>query len=159
MEEVRGDLEERFPQWSSRIRLLHFEENPAARPVDNDGRCIFYNEQAMKGMTRLSRCFYMAQQLMHIQLAHGTRREGRDRRLWKRATDAVVNSMLRDEGFQLPPESFEILPDSTGPNLVCGRNWHLHWREVDGHMMCIASESMNETPEPIPLSRKELLQA
>jgi len=104
IEEIRGDLEERFPQWSNRIHLLHFEENSTVRPVDNDGRCIFYNEQAMKGMTRLSRCFYMAQQLMHIQLAHDTRREGRDRRLWKRATDAVVNSMLRDEGFQLPQE-------------------------------------------------------
>ena len=104
IEEVRGDLEERFPQWAGRIRMLRFEESPKARPVDNDGRCIFYNERAMSAMTRESRRFYTAQQLVHIQLAHSTRRDGRDIRLWKRATDAVVNSMLREEGFQLPKE-------------------------------------------------------
>ena len=104
MEEVRGDLEERFPQWSSRIRLLRFEESAKAMPVDNDGRCIFYNERYLSGCTRETRRFYMAQQLVHIQFAHSTRGAGKDKRLWKKATDAVVNSMLREEGFQLPRE-------------------------------------------------------
>lgn len=27
-------------------------------------------------------------------------------------------------GFRLPPESFEIDPDSADPNLVCGRKWY-----------------------------------
>lgn len=75
-------------------------------------------------------------------------------RLWT-GKEAVMKAL--GLGFQLPPESFEILPDSAGPNRVCGRSWHLHWREMDNHMLCIASESPEEMPEVIPLSRLELI--
>ena len=104
VDEIRSDLEERFPMWSSRIRLLRFQDSPAASPVDNDGSVIFYNDRLMSRFTRDKRCFYMAQQLLHLQLAHHARGAGRDRGLWKRASDAVVNAMLRDEGFQVPEE-------------------------------------------------------
>ena len=102
IEEIRSDLEERFPQWSSRIRMLRFQESESARPADNDGVCILFNEKLMGRYSRESRCFYMAQQLMHLQLAHHARRDGRDPWVWKKATDAVVNALLRDDGFQLP---------------------------------------------------------
>ena len=104
LDEVRSDLEERFPMWTDRIRLLRFQANAAVNPVDNNGSVIFYNAPLMSRFQREKRCFYMAQQLLHIQLAHKARGAGKDRFLWKRATDAVVNSMLRDEGFQIPEE-------------------------------------------------------
>ena len=102
LEEIRSDLEERFPQWGESIRMLHFHRSETASPVDNDGRTIYYNPVRLSRYSRESRCFFMAQQLLHIQLAHAARRGGRDAALWKRACDAVVNVMLRDEGFQLP---------------------------------------------------------
>ena len=104
LDEVRSDLEERFPMWTDRIRLLRFQANASVNPVDNNGAVIFYNAPLMSRYQREKRCFYMAQQLLHIQLAHKARGAGKDRFLWKRATDAVVNSMLRDEGFQIPEE-------------------------------------------------------
>ena len=104
LDEVRSDLEERFPMWTDRIRLLRFQANASVNPVDNNGSVIFYNAPLMSRYQREKRCFYMAQQLLHIQLAHKARGAGKDRFLWKRATDAVVNSMLRDEGFQIPEE-------------------------------------------------------
>lgn len=60
-------------------------------------------------------------------------------------------------GFQLPPESFEVLPDDAGPNAAGGRNWYLRWKEIKGYMLCVASEQMGEFPEPVQLSRNELL--
>jgi len=102
--EVRSDLEERFPVWTDRIRLLRFQAAAGVEPVDNNGSVIFYNDRLMSRMNREKRGFYMAQQLLHIQLAHKARGAGRDRFLWKRATDAVVNSMLKEEGFQVPEE-------------------------------------------------------
>lgn len=87
--------------------------------------------------------------------------------LWQQGTDAAFYRLWTGKeavmkalglGFQLPPESFEVLPDSTGPNLVCGRGWYLHWREIDGCMMCTASEHPEEPHAPIQLSRDELLQ-
>ena len=111
IEEIRGDLEERFPQWSERIRQLRFQSAPINCTVDNDGRCIYYNDRLLSRHSREGRCFYMAQQLMHIQLAHRARGTGRDKLLWKRSCDAVVNAMLRDEGFQ-PPEDVLLVRDA-----------------------------------------------
>lgn len=104
LQEIRDDLAERFPQWTDRIRLLRFQSAAGASPVDNDGAIVYYNDRMMSRYSRESRCFYMAQQLMHIQLAHHARRGDRDRGIWKRASDAVVNTMLREEGFQVPED-------------------------------------------------------
>lgn len=101
---IRGELEERFPHWADRIRLIRFQDSQTVNPVDNDGATIFYNARMMSRWTRDRQCFYMAQQLLHIQLAHHARRDGRDRMVWKKATDGVVNAMLRDDGFPVPEE-------------------------------------------------------
>ena len=102
IEEIRADLEEHFPQWAGRIQMLQFKDAAKLSQVDNDGRTIFYNERFISRLSRESRCFYMAQQLMHIQLAHHARRGEREKSVWKKATDAVVNAMLREDGFRLP---------------------------------------------------------
>jgi len=75
-------------------------------------------------------------------------------RLWT-GKEAIMKAL--GLGFRLSPESFEILPDSAGPNLVCGRKWYLHWLEIQGHMLCTASERLEDTPVPIMLSKRELL--
>ena len=88
IQEVRGDLAERFPLWSERIRLLRFQSSDAVTLTDNDGAVIYYNDGAMTRRSRESRCFYMARQLLHLQLAHHARRGDRDLLVWKRACDA-----------------------------------------------------------------------
>lgn len=104
LDEVRSDLEARFPMWTDRIRLLRFQNHPGVNPVGHNGSVIYYNDLLMRRFNREKRNFYMAQQLLHIQFAHQARGAGRDRFLWKRATDGVVNAMLKAEGFQIPEE-------------------------------------------------------
>ena len=110
---VRSDLEERFPMWTDRIRLLRFKDSPTVMPSDNDGSTIFYNSRLVDRMSREKRNFYMARELLHIQLAHHHRRGDREHMVWKRATDGVVHSMLRDEGFQVPEEVM-LIRDGAG---------------------------------------------
>ena len=74
-------------------------------------------------------------------------------RLWT-GKEAVMKAL--GLGFHLPPEHFEIFPDSAGPNHVCGRNWYLHWKEIEGHLMCMASEANAEPPGIVLLSQREL---
>lgn len=60
-------------------------------------------------------------------------------------------------GFQLPPESFEIHPNQSGPNVVGGKAWYLHWKELEGHMLCWAVSAPGTAPKIISLTREELL--
>ena len=105
---IRSQLEEHFPQWAGRIRLLRFFPTPRVLIADNDGRNIYYNEQHLLRYTAEDKLFFMAQQLLHIQLAHFSRRGGREVFLWKRACDGIVNSMLRSEGFHPPADLFLV---------------------------------------------------
>lgn len=61
-------------------------------------------------------------------------------------------------GFQLPPESFEILPEQGMANHVLAQTWYLHWTTLDGHMLCSATALPNAKMELVHLSRKELLE-
>ena len=106
--EICDRLAEHYPQWTERIRMLEFFETPSVRPVGNDGRAIAYNGRLLRYYTPESRCFYIAQQLLHLQLGHEARRGERDARLWRLATDAVVNAMLKADGFEVPGDALMI---------------------------------------------------
>lgn len=99
---ICDSLAGQFPAWSERIRLLEFAESAAARPADNDGRRILYNERLLRYMPEDECRYYIARELLHLQLSHFARREDREARPWQKACDAVANAMLRDEGFALP---------------------------------------------------------
>ncbi len=111
LQELRSDLTERFPQWAERIWMLRFQDTAKVPLADNDGSVIYYNDRVMRAQSRENRCFYMAQQLLHLQLAHYARRGERERSVWRRSCNAVVNGMLREEGFQLPQS--EVLSEIT----------------------------------------------
>ena len=109
-QKICDTLSDRYPQWAGPIGLLRFEEAPLLHPVDNDGRTIYYNDRLLQYLTEDARMFYVAQQLLHLQLSHYARGSGKAASLWKRASDAVVNSMLKSDGFQ-PPENAPLLQD------------------------------------------------
>lgn len=75
-------------------------------------------------------------------------------RLWT-GKEAIMKAL--GLGFQLPPERFEILPASIGPNPVGDRNWFLRWQEADGHIFCTASERPDAPEAIISLTREQLL--
>ena len=86
------DLSDRWPEWSERISLLQFMEADGLGAAANDGRSVIYNDRLMSYYTQEHQSFYVAQQIMHLQLNHFARGKGRDPLLWKRASDAVASS-------------------------------------------------------------------
>ena len=96
LDSIRSSLQERFPQWTAWIDRLPIEEGAGLFPTDNDGRKIFYDSRLMSYQTEEIQRFYIAQQMLHLRFQHHERGRDRDRAAWKRATDAVVNRMLRD---------------------------------------------------------------
>ena len=110
---LRLELIERYPPWRDQIRVLDLRESAEAKPVDNDGRQIFYNGRLLREMPWETQEFYLAQQLLHVQLAHAARGEGKEPETWRKASDAVVNAMLLADGFALPPE-LKLPPEAEG---------------------------------------------
>ncbi len=102
LDEIITTLWERCPQWRQLTRVLEYADAPGIETVDNDGRTIYYDSQMMKRFTDEVQCFFFAQQIMHIQLAHFDRGRDYDPVIWKEATDAIVNEMIIEDGFEPP---------------------------------------------------------
>ena len=106
IQRICEELSDRWPEWSERISLLQFREADGLGAAANDGRSVIYNDRLMSYYTQEHQSFYVAQQIMHLQLNHFARGHGRDPILWKRASDAVVNALLKADGFDLPEDAF-----------------------------------------------------
>ena len=109
LDSLRAQLSDSFPAWSKWIAQVKIAESPDAMPVDNDGRNVYYNQRLMRYYTPEIQRFYLAQQLLHLRLNHFERGRNRDRIAWRRASDAVVNQMLRKDGMPLPMDAI-LLP-------------------------------------------------
>ena len=144
--DISEKLTDHFPEWSERISLLEFHEAAGLGVAANDGRCIYYNDRLMSYLTPENQCFYVAQQLLHLQLNHAARGRGKDRTLWKRASDAVVNAMLKEEGFSLP-ENAILLPDSEGRSAESLYAVLLENRENDPEIEAVTGEKV-KMPDP-----------
>ena len=111
LDSICSSLSDHFPTWSGWIKNLQLEDAVGIRPVDNDGRTIFYNSRLMRYYTPETQTFYIAQQMIHLRLSHFARGREKNPRVWKRATDSIVNRMLRDDGFPIPEDAI-LLQDS-----------------------------------------------
>ncbi len=110
---IRASLAERYPQWREEIAVVELREGEDAAPVRNDGRAITYNDRFLRYYTPEQQLFWIAQQFLHVQLAHDSRGRGKDPAAWKRASDTVVNSMLEADGFELPEDAPRLQPGET----------------------------------------------
>ncbi len=110
---LRTALCERFPQWTGWITRVPIEDAQTIWPSDNDGCTVYYNPRLLGYATEETRAFYLAQQLLHLRFSHTARGLGRNRAAWKRATDAVVNRLLMEDGFPLPMDAL-LIPASEG---------------------------------------------
>ncbi len=97
-----AELSDRWGEWSGRIAVTEFCEKEGGGIAWNDGRRVYYSDRLMRYLTEDQQLFTLAQQLAHIQLDHFERGRGKNARIWRHATDAVVNSMLKADGFSVP---------------------------------------------------------
>ena len=107
-----NDLADCYPQWTEEFHVLQIRESYAVRPAGNDGLAVYVHPRLMQYLTKEGRSFYIAQQFLHLKLKHAARGEGKNPRIWKKASDAVVNAMLKEDGFVLPEDAV-LFPDAS----------------------------------------------
>lgn len=67
---------------------------------ETDGITIFYHPDIDK-YTEKQQQFLFAHEICHIALNHINRCGNRDKKIWNRATDAVINAHLKNDGLEL----------------------------------------------------------
>jgi predicted metal-dependent peptidase len=68
-----------------------------------DGRTLGYNPGYVARLSEAQVLGMLAHTVMHPACQHHVRRRGRDAGLWNAACDHVINWILLDAGFELPP--------------------------------------------------------
>lgn len=111
--DTKAEILERCPEWRELLKLIKFEHLQEARPAASGGRTVYYNRRRMRQYPKDVQTFLIAQQMMHIQLAHEERGIGKDPNLWEAACIAVVNELLIEDGFE-PPASVMRLEGAKG---------------------------------------------
>ena len=102
LNETQSIILEKYPEWQDLMKAVEFRNTPAVDPTGYNDRTVYYNSRALRQFPQDAQAYLIAQQLMHIQLAHQQRGRGRDRKIWNLACAAVVNEMLLSDGFEPP---------------------------------------------------------
>lgn len=113
LQETQSNILEKCPEWIETMNAVEFRNVPEASPVGFSGRVVYYNSRRMREYPAGVQAFLIAQQLLHIQLYHMQRRQGRDPRLWKAACDAVTDELLIADGFE-PPYNLRRYTEASG---------------------------------------------
>lgn len=90
-----------YPFFGSVAANMEYQENDDVETMENDGKHILYNPQYLSGLSDGNQVFLLAHQLCHIAFRHRARGRGKDPVIWDRATDAVINQMLKRDGLDI----------------------------------------------------------
>jgi len=90
------------PYFGTIASALKLEQNNELLTFSSDGEALRYNSEYIDRLDVAEVEFVMANGAMHVVLKHQDRSAGRTQWLWQTATDYVVNSMLVNNGMQLP---------------------------------------------------------
>ena len=113
LHETQLNILEKCPEWEELMGVVTFKNTPKAGTAGSRDRTVYYNSHGMRKYPQEVQAYIIAEQLMHIQLAHQLRGRGRDRRGWAAACTAVVCELLAADGFE-PPKSMIRHRDAAG---------------------------------------------
>ena len=100
---VKRRLTAVYPFFGSLAAGAGYIETEGTGMVSSDGRNIFYDPEYMDGISDGQQMSVLAHELCHIAFRHASRGAGKDPAIWNDAADAVINQMLKRDGFELLP--------------------------------------------------------
>ena len=102
MRRVRARLVTEHPFFGDIALHLEFKADPACRDMWTDGRILGFNPLYATTIREEKLAGAQAHEVLHLAFGHHVRRKKREKRLWNRACDLAINSILLKAGFSLP---------------------------------------------------------
>lgn len=83
---------------------LPFVENKSLNPptMATDMRRVYYHPEFVKNHTLKEIIGVICHEVLHVAFLHGSRKGGRDHRLWNFACDYAINLIVKDNNLSLP---------------------------------------------------------
>lgn len=91
----------KYPFFGSVVANLDYAEMKECPTAATDGKTVYYNPDFIETLSEDEKIFVLAHEVCHVAFDHVFRSEGKDKRLWNIATDAVINQLLKKDGLPL----------------------------------------------------------
>lgn len=96
------------PFFATLALFTRFIATQAVETAATDGQDIFFNPEYMRSLPSALVDSLLLHQVLHAALLHIPRRGMREKPRWNVAADIVVNGILQEQGFQLPPDAVRV---------------------------------------------------
>ena len=101
IDKIKRKLLVKYPFFGSIVANLNYIENKECTTMGTDGENIYYNSEFLENLTEDEQIFLFAHEVCHVAFNHIYRSEGKDKKIWNIAADAVINAFLQKDGLQI----------------------------------------------------------
>lgn len=132
---------------SSMLYRLSYKESNEVSSMAYDGlnNVIYLNPKWFLTLSDEEACSALAHESLHYALQHDIRIGRRDPILYQKAADHVVNNLLMDYNFELPPD---VLVDRRFQNKTTEYVYKLLWEEKENQDQDGNGNSQDSPPDP-----------
>lgn len=96
-------LRMKSPFFATLALFAQFRPTQLLDTAATDGKDIFFNPDFLQSLSTSQQDGLLLHEVLHAALLHVIRRGVRDQKVWNVAADIVVNGMILQQGFELPP--------------------------------------------------------
>lgn len=108
IEGVKRRMLIKYPAFGSVVANLKYIESKECGTAATDGDNLYYNPDFLGTLTEDEQVFLFAHEVCHVAFNHIFRSEGKDKKLWNIATDAVINALLKQDGLKMVEGGVDI---------------------------------------------------
>ena len=98
----------KYPRFGAIIAKVKFEERTNIATAGTNGKTIIYNPEFLSNLSEKQQIFVIVHEICHIAFQHILRSKGKENIAWNKATDAVINALLKEDGLELTDEAIDI---------------------------------------------------
>lgn len=113
VESIKNGILRKFPLLGATMATLTFEPNQNIGTAGTDGKRVVYSPEFVNSLSYDERVCLFSHEIMHDAFDHIMRSKGKDPELWNKATDAVINQMLKAANLPLPQGGVDM-PEAVG---------------------------------------------